>query len=183
MSRLTVTEKEHWKSRIENRIRKAITLLEIQEPGLMGTIEAEAKLKAHKVLGVDKQLEKIAVLQASIKQMQEQEVELTIAMRAKALGRERKSSESKWEMESEFSALVTKQKAKFEEELLLESPVGKEVLRLRVEMESLLDTVWLATSSVQIRDLWMRVSSVIGDEATELQQRILASTSDENKSE
>lgn len=183
MSRLTVTEKEHWKSRIENRIQKAISLLEVQEPTLMSNVKLEAKRRTYEALGIETQITQIERNKESIKTMQSQEQELMDAMYSQVLGRKREPSEYQWQMQNEFNALVTKKNAQFEEELLGETPVGKDILRLQSEMESLLDTVWLATSSVQIRDLWMRVSSVIGDEATELQQKILASTSDENKSE
>jgi len=57
---------------------------------------------------------------------------------------------------------------------LKDSAIGKEILKLRAEKDALLDTVWLATSSAQIRDLWSRVSEVLGDPATPLQQQILA---------
>lgn len=183
MSRLTVTEKEHWKSRIESRIQKAINLLEIQKPTLMTSVKIEAKRRTHEALGIEKQVALIAKNQESIKKLQSQEQELTDAMYSQVLGRKREPSEYQRQMQNEFNALVTKKNAQFEEELLSETPIGKDILRLRVEMESLLDTVWLATSSMQIRDLWTRVSSVIGDQATELQQRILSATSDPERSE
>jgi hypothetical protein len=61
-----------------------------------------------------------------------------------------------------------------EEELLAETPLGQQILKLRAEKEALLDTVWLATSSSQIRDLWSRVSVVLGEEETPLQRQILS---------
>lgn len=36
MSRLTVTEKEHWKSRIEHRINRAIEKLQSSNPLVLG---------------------------------------------------------------------------------------------------------------------------------------------------
>ena len=60
-----------------------------------------------------------------------------------------------------------------EDELLKDSPLGRQILKLRAEKDALLDTVWLATSSAQVRDLWSRVSAVLGEEVTPLQQQIL----------
>jgi hypothetical protein len=37
--------------------------------------------------------------------------------------------------------------------ILSQSPLGQRILKLRAEQESLLDTVWLSTSTVQIRQL------------------------------
>ena len=42
----------------------------------------------------------------------------------------------------------------FEREILKESDTGRTILQLKREKEELLDTVWLATSPVQIRKLW-----------------------------
>jgi len=44
-----------------------------------------------------------------------------------------------------------------ESEILAESELGRRVLSLRAEKENLLDTVWLATSSTQIKQLWEQV--------------------------
>ena len=74
---------------------------------------------------------------------------------------------------SEFSDVHGKHRDRIENELLKDSAIGQEILKLRTEKEALLDTVWLATSNAQIRDLWNRVSLVLGDEATDLQQSIL----------
>jgi hypothetical protein len=45
---------------------------------------------------------------------------------------------------------------------------------LRREREDLLDTVWLATSPAQVKDLWQKLGSVLGDEYTPLQQEALS---------
>ena len=183
MSRLTVTEKEHWKSRIENRIKKAIELLESKEPGLMPTIEAEAKQRAYKALGILEHMEKIQEIDDNFRQLRKQREELSSLMKNIALKNQFIQCDQEYHIEYRFNALVEKYTARCEQELLSASPFGTEILSLRAEKEALLDTVWLATSSVQIRELWTRVSSVIGDESTELQQRILASATDEQKPE
>lgn len=48
------------------------------------------------------------------------------------------------------------------------------MLALRKEKEELLDTVWLATSGKQIKDLWQKVSDLLQQEPTPLQQDALA---------
>jgi hypothetical protein len=61
-----------------------------------------------------------------------------------------------------------------ENELLVDDSVGAEIAHLEAERERLLDTVWLATSSVQIKQLWQKVSEVLGDEPTQLEREALA---------
>lgn len=60
-----------------------------------------------------------------------------------------------------------------EDELLAESETGRRILELRQERENLLDTVWLATSSTQIRTLWTQLGELLDDEQTRLQRDAL----------
>ena len=45
---------------------------------------------------------------------------------------------------------------------------------MRQEKESLLDTVWLACSAKQIKDLWNEVDDLLGGSQTKLQREALA---------
>jgi hypothetical protein len=47
-------------------------------------------------------------------------------------------------------------------------------LRLRSEKDNLLDVVWLATSPVQVRQLWSRVGELLGEKPTDLEKEALA---------
>ena len=58
--------------------------------------------------------------------------------------------------------------------MLADDPIGREISRLEVEKDSLLDTIWLATSPTQIRQLWTRVGELLGDEPTTLERDALA---------
>ncbi len=64
-------------------------------------------------------------------------------------------------------------KAVHEDELLVESELGQLVLKLRQEKEYLLDTVWLACSAKQIKELWGKVAELLNDEQTQLQRAAL----------
>jgi hypothetical protein len=70
-------------------------------------------------------------------------------------------------------AVRSRQEA-FERELLSKHPLGQRILALRGEQEALLDTVWLSTSAVQIRELWRNVTELVSGELSELQQKVLA---------
>jgi len=65
--------------------------------------------------------------------------------------------------------MISDRQGVYEQELLNESPLGKKVLTLRREQEELLDTVWLAKSPVQIKNLWNQVSQLLGQRITDLQ--------------
>lgn len=54
--------------------------------------------------------------------------------------------------------------------ILAASKRGRRIVALREEKENLLDTVWLATSPKQIKELWDHVSDLLDSKTTRLQQ-------------
>ena len=60
-----------------------------------------------------------------------------------------------------------------EADILAESDLGKQVLALRREKENLVDTVWLATSSSQIKELWEQVNALLELKPTALEEKAL----------
>lgn len=173
MSRLTITEKEHWKSRIEKRIDRAIEALQSQNISLMPSINAFAELEAHKSIGTFELHQRIEAIKQQVKDLESEKDGLVAEMYQVALGKQSISNISSYLLPSEFWSLHRQAVARFETKLLMESELGQQIVRMRSERESLLDTVWLATSSLQIRDLWSRVSEVLEDPTTQLQQKIL----------
>jgi hypothetical protein len=69
---------------------------------------------------------------------------------------------------------VSRRQAVFEDQLLADAEAGRKILALRQEKEDLLDTVWLATSPAQVRQLWQKVGELLGDELTQLQRDAMA---------
>jgi hypothetical protein len=47
------------------------------------------------------------------------------------------------------------------------------VIELEREKEELLDTVWLATSGLQIKQLWAKVTDILQQQPTPFQQKAL----------
>lgn len=60
-----------------------------------------------------------------------------------------------------------------EADILAESDLGKQVLTLRDEKDNLLDTVWLATSCKQIKELWEQVNALLELKPTALEEKAL----------
>ncbi len=177
MSRLTVTEKEHWKERIECRFNKAIDDLTSQQPTLLRTIEQEAEAKAHEQLGTDELQASLAKIEAKRQSLDAEEVLAKANICELVLGKELRRN-NEYSLHREFESVLKKHRERLETTLLAESDIGQRILAIRAEKESLLDTIWLATSNTQVRDLWSRVSEVLGDQATPLQQQVLADSAD-----
>jgi len=174
MPTLTVTEKEHWKERIARRLDKKIELLTAHQPGLLERIRHEARQRALQSLG-------LAAIQAELDTMAAQKSELERrerqAYRALLAAVRRVPIEAVEDYvhypPPEISIAVQQRQAIHEEELLAEDPLGQQILQLRQEKDNLLDTIWLASSPQQIKELWKKVVDLLGDDQTALQKEAL----------
>jgi hypothetical protein len=172
---LTVTEKEHWKNRIAERIEKRIEALFADEPRFLERIRDQAQKLALDSLG-------IRVLQERLDLIEKQEERLEARKdrtRKEMLARIRdvpiqQVTDYRYGADTEVQNAIAKRQAVHEDELLAETELGREVLSLRLERDNLLDTVWLATSPKQIKDLWKEVDELLGGGQTRLQREALA---------
>lgn len=69
---------------------------------------------------------------------------------------------------------IEKRKSAEVNKILAKSARGKQIIALRMEKENLLDTVWLATSGKQIKELWETLNSLLGNTQTKLQREAAA---------
>ena len=177
MPGLTVSEKNHWKDRLSKRIDKRLDAIAAEDPNLLDRVKRQARERAMASLN-------LADLQVEIDEIERQEETLdkrksllnrTMLARVRSVPLEtidQHFSNSYYNNEVE-NAIKSRQTI-HEDTLLAESTVGKRILDLRSERENLLDTVWLAASSKQIKELWAKVAELLGDEQTQLQRDALA---------
>ena len=72
-----------------------------------------------------------------------------------------------------MSGAIERRQQVHEDELLGESELGQRILHLRREKEELIDVVWLATSPKEVKELWAKVTELLGDDQTQLQHDAL----------
>ena len=170
MAALTVTEKEHWRDRISARIDKKIERIAASQPNLADRINREARKAALASMGLtelDAEDDRIAAAKTAIEKAEKKNKRAKLA---KVRGVSVDDLDDSWYHDTEVENAIRKRQAVHEEELLAGDEVGKSILALRHEKDDLLDTVWLATSPSQLKHLWTRVCSMLGDEPTRLQQ-------------
>ncbi len=171
---LTVKEKEHWKERIDRRIEKQIEALCADEAGFMDGIHEKARQRALESLGVAKlqhRLDHIQRQEESLEARQKRtQREMIAILRGIPL---RDVKNDLWRVKDDIETAVKKRQLVHEDELLAETDRGREILNLRMEKDNLLDTVWLATSPKQIKDLWEKVDDLLGGPQTKLQREAL----------
>jgi uncharacterized membrane protein YheB (UPF0754 family) len=173
---LTITEKEHWKDRIARRIEKRIEAIFAEEPNLEDRIQREARQRALSSLGLSAQQTELDEIEKQKEALEKREQKISKAMLARVRGVSVSDINEyyAYQHDNEISNAVKRRQAVHEDELLAEHERGQEIVRLRQEKEDLLDTVWLATSGAQIKELWSKVAEVLGDQQTQLQREALA---------
>jgi len=178
---LTVTEKNHWRDRIAKRIDQRIeTLVAKEDPTLLQRVSEEARKQAYESLGIDAQQQELEHLQKQTEEIARKQRRLRAEQRAIINGTtvdeelERGGYSGRYSYEVD-DAVNARAKA-LEADILAESDLGKQVLALQAEKDNLLDTVWLATSCAQIKELWGQVNDLLEMEPTTLEEKALAIT-------
>ena len=175
---LTLGEKGHWKERIAKRIDQRIeTLVAKQDPTLLQRVAEQAREKAYESLGIDAQQREAEDIQKQKEEIERRERRLRAEQRAVINGTsvdvelERGGSYGRYD--HEVDGAVQARARALEADILAESELGRQVLSLRDEKDNLLDTVWLATSCSQIKELWEQVNVLLEVKPTALEEKAL----------
>ena len=175
---ITVKEKEHWRNRITRKIDQAIEeLLAGENPNCMEQINREAKNRTLKSLGIAElksEVENIDKEKEALEKKRRKAHQRMLAV-VRGVDVEEVTECCSGNMEHyEVLGAIRRRQEVVEKELLAEDELGRRILRFQQEKEELLDTVWLATSSTQIKELWSTVAEVLNQEPTELQKEALS---------
>lgn len=172
---LTVSEKQHWRDRIAKRIDKKITGITNRNPGLFQRVTAAARTRAIATLGLTDLLAEQDRIDHDKKVLEARDSQVSRELLAQVRGVDVSTIDTygRYSSDPEVTKAIKSRQAVHEDELLAEHDLGQEVIKLRLEKEHLLDTVFLATSPIQIRTLWQQVSDLLGDELSQLQKSAL----------
>lgn len=168
---LTVTEKEHWKTRIEAKIDKKIAEVIDRNPQLIAEIQKQARHEAIAALDIVEEHQAVEVLKEQIADLEKAKEEKFSKLCEKLDITER----GYYYGSSSVESTIRQRASRIETQLLADHDIGKEIVQLQRERENLLDTVWLATSPRQIRDLWNEFSVFLNASNTGVQESILHS--------
>jgi hypothetical protein len=182
---LTVSEKQHWKDRIAARIA-AVERIKARHPTLFDEVKRRAHTEALRSLGLAEpyaELEAVRAEEAATARRKSRAQRAMVAtLRGVPLEEVSDSVAVRYGGElplpAEAAEAIARRQAAHQAQLLAEDPVGREVGRLEAERDRLLDIVWLACSPAQIRVLWSKVATLLGDEPSELEREALAIASE-----
>ena len=176
MPLLSVTETAFWQQRIGRKIDSKIEALTANEPGLLARVGQLARQQALQSLGLAQLQKELDAIVTQKEDLHRQEVRVHQAMLAvvRRVAVQEVAAGHFGGQHPEVSRTIAKRQASHEEELLAQDEQGREILRLRREKEDLPDTIRLATAPPQLKELWKKISEMLGEELTQLQTTALA---------
>ncbi len=168
---LSVTEKQHWKDRIDQKIKRRIESLKALNATYFAEMETAAKLTAATELGIHSDIEAIRAMEQKIEKLQNDSKKHLLQVIEKISGKQLNPYYAQMDrVDTELKPHIERCLHK----LLTNDPRGQEVIKLESEREQLLDTIWLATSSRQVRDMWTQVLKLLGEDSSEFQKEVIA---------
>lgn len=170
---ITVKEKEHWKNRIAEKIERRIEkLVATQQPAYLGETGSKARDEAVGILNLADTLARKNAVDDKIAQLKAQEEQLQLEAASIVTGKPRDQllKLSGWQLDRTVEEAIVKAHRIAEREIMSRDELGRTILTLRDEQEELLDTIWLATSPTQVRELWKSVATLLDEEPTALQE-------------
>ena len=174
---ITVAERNRWKERIAHRIDRRIeTLVAKTDPTLLQRASEEARKKAYESLGIQAQQQELEAIQKEKEKMERRERRLLAEQKAVINGTTVEQELERggyYRYDTDVENAVKARAKALEAEILAQSELGSQVLSLRREEDNLLDTVWLATSSIQIKELWEQVNALLEIKPTALGDKAL----------
>ena len=182
MGQLTITEKEHWRTRIAKKIETAIEqLIETTEPGYLDRIRAKAENHVCEQFGIaelkakrDACLERIEKLNEETSRLEGECHELRDTRLHKLSGKQGGTKKyGVYRADSEVTRLMGEEQKKVSAQLMAEDELGRRILELQHEEEEMLDTIWLATTSKQLQSLWITLTDVLNQPLTSFQRELL----------
>ena len=173
---LSVTEKQHWKERIDEKIKRRIDSLKSRNAAYFAETESAAKQSATEELGIHSSIETVKSMEQKIEKLEGETKERLSQVIEKITG---KRPDSYFARMSTVDSELKPHIERCLNELLAADPRGQEVLKLESEREQLLDTIWLATSSRQVRDMWAEVLKLLGEDSSEFQKEVIAAAKPE----
>ena len=168
----TADEKVHWKRRISTRIERAIEEIYRREgANVRKLIQQEATEQVLDKLQIRKDYDRRQQLDTQIANLnaQRKEVDDKITQHLTDLGYTFGYSADY----QHSGALIARQARLAETDVLLTREFGQSIVRLKKEQEQLLDTVWLVTSPIQMKQLWQKLLKLLGDQPTALQEHAM----------
>mgnify|MGYP006323460821 FL=1 len=166
---LSVTEKQEIKSLIEERFDREIERIQTENKAAMDNIKQQAITQTIAALNVTDQMSELQSINAQILELNEEKKKLEERIVVEIGAENHKNLYYARAMDSLIDSKIESASRPYEKKLLSEHPLLSKIVTLRQEKDSLLQSVWIATSSLQVKQLFEMVNKLLQSTPTELE--------------
>lgn len=164
---ISVTEKEHIKDLIEKRINAKIEQIQIENKADLDMIKEQAKINGIEALGLTETMATIESIDDQITKLTEKRNKLEIkALESLGVDSNRVYNRYREHINNKIATAA----AISEKKLIDAHPNLKQISALKDEKENLLQTIWIATSNTQVKQLFDYLNSLLGVNPTSFEQ-------------
>ena len=165
-------EREHWEDLISKRISNKIdSMIAEEDPLFIKRTEAAAEKAAITSLGLTKQMTRYHKIEGMVRSLRDEQEEIKKQMN-KAVKGVINSISSRWG-HNDYQTAIDLRAKNLKPGILKKSKLGRRILALEKERANLKESVGLATSTTQIKELWSEVSKMLELKPTQLEKKAL----------
>lgn len=167
---LSVTEKQNIKEIIENRIDREIERIQTENKPAADDIKEQARAQTLAALNITDQISELQSIKEQITELGEQKKQLEGRI-LEMLGVDMRKANYGYGASSEqaIESKIASASRSYEKNLLNAHPILGKIVTLRQEKDNLLQSVWIATSNVQVKQLFDMVNQLLASVPTELE--------------
>lgn len=165
---ISVTEKEHIRELIEKRINAEIEKISTENRVDEDDIKAKAKKEAIVALGIESPMGDLDALDAQIEKLQDKRSKLEFRT-LEILDINPEKQRNYGTHRQLINNKIKSASVAYQNRLLEAHPNLGRIVQLKAEMDSLLQTIWIATSNTQVKELFSYLNDLLGTKPTQLE--------------
>lgn len=167
---LSVTEKQNIKEIIEERIDREIERIQTENKPAADSIKEEARTQTLTALNITDHMSELMSIKEQLAELGEQKKQLENRI-LEMLGVDMRKANYGYGASSEqaIESKIASASRSYEKKLLTAHPILGKIVTLRQEKDNLLQSVWIATSNVQVKQLFDMVNQLLASVPTELE--------------
>lgn len=162
---ITVTEKQELRDIINGRVEKKIQQLKMANETDFSKMEAEARKVAIHELGIGDYAQRHEDIEVAISRLNKEKDKL------EKEACEKLGVKSDWHRHDYIEERIKSGQEIVVDRMMKGHPVGLKILTLKKEQDRLLETVWIATSTAQVKELFERVNEILDEGSTPLGEK------------
>lgn len=166
---MTVAEKEALQAILKQKINDRIEGLEHEAEADFTEMAEKAQTQAIQLLGFEEEF-----IQAT--RMYREYIELQKKLKTlwRSVATKLGTSDPSWHPRTDVMNKVEEKTKVIKNKFMADHPVGQKILTLEKAKSDMLSTIWLATSTKQVKDLFSVLDGLLGHQMTDFEKEVMA---------